>query len=67
MPFLSEQMGEPEKQEPVTHEEALLRAYRLCDQQHRDNILQFVIASSRRSIVASSGNVVRIDQFLQRP
>lgn len=60
-------MGEPEKVEQVTNEEALLRAYRLCDQEHRDNILQFVIASSRRSIVASSGNVVRIDQYLHRP
>lgn len=60
-------MGEPEKLEGVTDEEALLRAYRICDQQHRDNILQFVIASSRRSIVASSGNVVRIDQYLNRP
>lgn len=60
-------MGEPEKLEGVTDEEVLLRAYRICDQQHRDNILQFVIASSRRSIVASSGNVVRIDQYLNRP
>jgi hypothetical protein len=55
-------MGELAKPEQVTNDDelALLRAFRLCDREHHDNALQFVIASSRRSIPS---NVVRLDEY----
>jgi hypothetical protein len=47
----STQTNTPEltKLERVSADElALLQAYRLCDQQHRENSLQFILASSSR-------------------
>lgn len=54
-------MGEFTKLEAVTSEEwALLRAYRICDHEHRSNVVQFALASSMRRTAPLGPNVVRI-------